>query len=134
MEQLKPQLFSTIPTLPPKPNPSAFIMGNCMDTYSVFFQEKHETEKDRSEDSGEFVKESRGFEEATTKVRIKVVLSKEELEWLVLELENGKNEKSLEDILEEIESSRESYRGKIVSWKPSLESIKESPEVVEMER
>lgn len=111
-------------------------MGNCMETFT-FYQEKDETKKDQDqevdENQGDFVKESRGFEDAT-KVRIKVVLTKEELEWLVFELENQKNEKSLEDILEEIESSRESYRGKIVSWKPSLESIKESPEVIEMER
>ncbi|KAK1382387.1 hypothetical protein POM88_020122 [Heracleum sosnowskyi] len=114
-------------------------MGNCMETFP-FYQEKDETRKvedqeaEVDENQGDFVKESTsGFQDAT-KVRIKVVLSKEELEWLVFELENHKNERSLEDILEEIESSRESYRGKIVSWKPSLESIKESPEVLEMER
>lgn len=114
-------------------------MGNCMETFT-FYQEKDDTKKDQEQqgaqvDEGpsDFVKESSGFEDVT-KVRIKVVLSKEELEWLVFELEHHKNERSLEDILEEIETSRESYRGKIVSWKPSLESIKESPEVLEMER
>ncbi|KAL8090576.1 hypothetical protein AgCh_039866 [Apium graveolens] len=114
-------------------------MGNCMETFTVY-QEKDETKKGQQQEAevdekaSDFVKESSGGFKDVTKVRIKVVLSKEELEWLVFELENHKNERSLEDILEEIESSRESYRGKIVSWKPSLESIKESPEVLEMER
>lgn len=109
-----------------------------METFTLY-QEKDEAKKDEEqgaevdENPSDFVKVSNGFEEAK-KMRIKVVLTKEELEWLVFQLENYKNEKSLEDILEEIESSRESYRGKIVSWKPSLESIKESPEVLEMER
>ncbi|RVW43139.1 hypothetical protein CK203_078707 [Vitis vinifera] len=47
-----------------------------------------------------------------------------------------KGGKSLEDVLREIERGRSSAAtaGKVEGWKPSLESIMESPEVVEMER
>ncbi|KAH7513742.1 hypothetical protein FEM48_Zijuj11G0013700 [Ziziphus jujuba var. spinosa] len=53
----------------------------------------------------------------------------EELEWLMLQLRNrGGN--SLEDVLEKIERGRQKDEG----CKPSLESIMECPEVVEMDR
>ncbi|KAF5191490.1 hypothetical protein FRX31_018925 [Thalictrum thalictroides] len=67
-------------------------------------------------------------------VRLKIVLRKDELEMLMYQL-NDRRGKTLEDLLREIEKGR----GKVVeqvksTWKPSLESIMESPEVYEMDR
>ena len=65
-------------------------------------------------------------------VQVKIMLTKEELEWLMFQLK-GNEGKKLEDVLQEIEKER--VRGKINgAWKPSLESIKESPEGLEIER
>ncbi|KAG6391063.1 hypothetical protein SASPL_148811 [Salvia splendens] len=57
------------------------------------------------------------------KVRVKIVLTKEELEWLMIELQQ-KQGKKIEDVLEEIRRSRERSS---VGWKPSLDSIVEAP-------
>lgn len=89
--------------------------------------ERKQGEHENEERKGGFVKEG-GIENGGG-IRIKIVLTKEELEWLMLELKGG-NGKKLEDVLGEIENGR----GKTVGWKPSLESIVESPEVVEMDR
>ena len=63
-------------------------------------------------------------------LRVKIVVTKEELEWLMVQL-NNKGGKSLEDVLGEIERGRE----KVEPWKPSLDSIMECPEVAqEMDR
>lgn len=88
--------------------------------------ETKQEEQENGKEKGGFVKES-GFENGG--IRIKLVLTKEELEWLMIQLK-GKNGKNLEDVLGEIEKGR----GKTEGWKPSLESIMESPEVVEMDR
>ncbi|KAA8520950.1 hypothetical protein F0562_011623 [Nyssa sinensis] len=111
------------------------IMGNCMETcqqspeverYQEQEQEQHE-EEEKARGSGE----ESGFGFGTSGVRIKIVLTKEELGWLMLQLEN-KGGKRLEDVLGEIEKGRSR---KVAGWKPSLESIMESPEVLaEMDR
>ncbi|XP_058203570.1 uncharacterized protein LOC131317903 [Rhododendron vialii] len=105
-------------------------MGNCMER-SRQGQEvgRKQGEQENEEKESGFVKEG-GFENGGGGIRIKIVLTKEELEWLMFELQKGKNGKKLEDVLGEIEKGR----GKIVGWKPSLESIVESREVVEMDR
>lgn len=119
-------------------------MGNCIETCMNGEEEvdrKEEHKHDDDQEEGCFVEESSGFDDEKRKVRIKVVLTKEELEWLVFQLED-KNGKSLEDALAEIERCRgklgqtdDNSRGKVVSnWKPDLESIMESPEVFEMDR
>lgn len=59
-------------------------------------------------------------------MRIKVVLTKEELERLMSQLKNTQGRR-LEDVLGEIQRSRE----KSVAWRPCLDSIVESPEVPE---
>lgn len=59
-------------------------------------------------------------------VRIKIVLTKEELEWLMVELQKSQGKK-IEQVLEEIQRSRE----RNVGWKPALDSIVESSEVLE---
>lgn len=79
------------------------------------------------------------------RVRVKIVLTKEELELLLIQLgrkDGGKAgpKSSLEQVLEEIERGRRrsgggvSEAGDVGSWKPSLDSIMEVPEVPEMER
>lgn len=106
-------------------------MGNCIETClqrentEELRMQKQETE----EKTGDFSKEEDiGMEKSKTYMRLKIVLTKEELEWLLLQLK-FKEGKNLEDVLGEIERSR----GKIsCGWKPSLESITESPEIPEM--
>lgn len=89
--------------------------------------EQKEDLSDQTDQSG-FVKEKC---QRKGSLRVKIVLTKEELEWFMVQLQN-KDGKSLEDVLEEIERGR----GKVIDqgWKPSLESIMECPEVVEMDR
>ncbi|XP_062146727.1 uncharacterized protein LOC133854505 [Alnus glutinosa] len=113
-------------------------MGNCMETcekrQETEDQEMQQQQQQQGYDERErssaspFVKES-GFEKGS--IRLKIVLTKEELEWFMLQLKD-KEGKRLEDVFREIERQR--GRGKVEAWKPSLESIMESPEVIEMER
>lgn len=87
-------------------------------------QEKREEEEAAAEEEekqeGGFVKEGG--------LRIKVLLTKEELEWLLFQLKDKRGSR-LEDFLLEIGSGRERNEG----WKPSLESIMESPEIQTVE-
>lgn len=66
-------------------------------------------------------------EEKSKKMRIKIVLRKEEVEWLMFELQKTQGKK-LEDVLQEIQRSRDQSA---VPWKPSLDSIVETPELLE---
>ncbi|KAF5734999.1 hypothetical protein HS088_TW15G00498 [Tripterygium wilfordii] len=113
-------------------------MGNCMKTCKQTEQEDDlkfdfEEEKDGKAEAGESLKGSSGFG-SSGGVRVKLVLTKEELESLLFQLKRnsggGGGEKlSLEIALREIERGRE--RVKVVeesTWKPSLESIIETPE------
>ncbi|CAI0408691.1 unnamed protein product [Linum tenue] len=62
-------------------------------------------------------------------VKVKVVLTKDELEWLMYELRVKSNK--LEDALAEIERNRALKSVSVYQcWQPSLESIIESPEEV----
>ncbi|XAR70175.1 hypothetical protein NMG60_11026949 [Bertholletia excelsa] len=90
-------------------------MGNCMETS----KDNHggETELEEREKQ-----ERRDFEGGG--VRVKIVLTKVELEWLMFQLKDREGTK-LEDVLGELERGR----GRALGWKPSLESIMESPEV-----
>lgn len=94
-------------------------MGNCMEA----FRNSPETEKNMSNEE-EVVKSE--VEKGNNKVRIKIVLTKEELEWLMIELQKTQGKK-FEELMEEIQRSRE----RNVGWKPSLDSIVEIPEVPE---
>ncbi|KAL5098800.1 hypothetical protein RYX36_003127 [Vicia faba] len=60
-------------------------------------------------------------------VSMKIVLTKEELKWLLFQL-NEKGGMKVEQVLEKIEKGRQ----KIEGWKPSLESIVEAPEILEI--
>ncbi|CAN4127223.1 unnamed protein product [Withania somnifera] len=102
-------------------------MGNCVET-CLQRERIDELSSIQEEKVEEFMKENIEMEKGKTSMRVKVVLTKEELEWLLLQLKfrAGKN---LEQVFEEIGRNR----GKIsCGWKPSLESIVESPEVPEM--
>ncbi|KAG6688349.1 uncharacterized protein LOC122280745 [Carya illinoinensis] len=107
-------------------------MGNCMETYTQrqqaegMQQQQQQQEGYVGERASGLVKES-SFKQGG--IRVKIVLTKEELEWFMLQLKN-KEGKVLEDVFREIERGR----SKVEGWKPSLESIMESPEVLEMDR
>lgn len=76
-------------------------------------------------------------EEKSGNMRIKIVLTKEELEWLMLELKKTEGRR-IEELLEEIQRSRERSSSSSSSvannWKPSLDSITEIPDDEGMER
>lgn len=62
-----------------------------------------------------------------------MVLTKEELQWLMKQLKNREGGgKRIEDVLGEIEKGRKKVPSH--AWKPSLDSITEIPEVLEMDR
>ncbi|KAL6986413.1 hypothetical protein U1Q18_019776 [Sarracenia purpurea var. burkii] len=99
-------------------------MGNCMETcrQEVEIKEQEQQEEIRGEKE-----KPGGFPTGGT--RIKIVLRKEELEWLLFQLKDKRGKKKLGDVLGEIERGRSE---KVSGWKPSLESIVETPEVVEI--
>ncbi|XP_010261656.1 PREDICTED: uncharacterized protein LOC104600432 [Nelumbo nucifera] len=102
-------------------------MGNCLETWKHGQQgEKKEHQEDEELKVGGEAKEDFG----KSGFRVKLVLTREELEWLMLQLKE-KGGKKLEYILGEIENGR---GGKVEGWKPSLESIMEDPEVYEMDK
>ena len=91
-------------------------MGNCMETCALKQEKGEETEG-----------EGGGKREGGLKVRM--LLTRGELEWLMAQLKE-KGEKKLEDVLAEIGRERERGEGdqRVQVWKPSLESIMEIPE------
>ncbi|XP_040987797.1 uncharacterized protein LOC121235518 [Juglans microcarpa x Juglans regia] len=116
-------------------------MGNCMETYKHERQQADGMQKQQQKQQQQ--QQKQGYEgerascglvqESSLKqgcIRVKIVLTKEELEWFMLQLKDNEG-KVLEDVFREIERGRS---GKVEGWKPSLESIMESPEVLEMDR
>jgi len=95
-----------------------------METHSIG-QRDHAEEKQEEERGRRFVKVNEG----KNGLSMKVVLTKEELKWLILQLKEKKGV-SLEEMVAEIERGREE---KVEGWKPSLDSIMEAPEMLEME-
>ncbi|XP_054776050.1 uncharacterized protein LOC129284562 [Prosopis cineraria] len=93
-------------------------MGNCMERSS-------ETDRWQAEEKEEVKQHQVEKDEGKKRVRVKVVLTKEELQWLILQL-NQKQGMGLDQVLEEIKRSRDKL---VQPWKPSLESILEIPEV-----
>ncbi|XWS38232.1 hypothetical protein CRYUN_Cryun19dG0113200 [Craigia yunnanensis] len=101
-------------------------MGNCMMKTSRSRQlEDAEIEEIRGA-ATEFEKEN---EIGKGSIKVKIVLTKEELELFLLKLKNNSNGgKSLEDLFAEMEKARS---GKVDSWRPSLESIMEDADPAE---
>lgn len=111
-------------------------MGNCIET-NRREDDDHGGDIDRAanvatEDGGIFTKEGA--------MRIKIVLTREELQWLMLQLSSNKEgERRLKEALEEIERARSEKLGQderggggtTTVWKPSLDSIMEVPEVID---
>lgn len=60
-------------------------------------------------------------------VKVKVLLTRAELEWLMAQLKNG--EKKLEEVLTEMGRERGREKERCDGWRPSLESIIECPEL-----
>ncbi|KAL2236708.1 uncharacterized protein LOC105179144 [Sesamum indicum] len=97
-------------------------MGNCIETCC------------KNSPEGEMMMNQQQEEENPkngSMMRVKVVLTKEELEWLMSQLKNTEETRRLEDVLGDIKRSREKISSTTVAWKPSLDSIVESPEVPE---
>ncbi|XVE64686.1 hypothetical protein DITRI_Ditri07aG0121000 [Diplodiscus trichospermus] len=95
-------------------------MGNCLMRRSSSRQLEEEEIKENRGAAAEFEK---GSEVGKGSIKVKIVLTKQELELLLLKLNNNSNGgKSLEDLLAEMEKTR---AGKVDSWRPSLESIME---------
>ncbi|CAO2837740.1 unnamed protein product [Amaranthus hypochondriacus] len=113
-------------------------MGNCMETYKVDANKiVGDENQDRNKEMGIYVKD---IENNKNGLRVKMVLTKEELQWLMLQLSNrdelGEG-KIIEDVLEELGKGRKKVIINNIeahSWKPSLDSITEIPEVLEMSR
>ncbi|XP_057450079.1 uncharacterized protein LOC130741251 [Lotus japonicus] len=112
-------------------------MGNCMETCTLRKQDAMRMQKKQQQKQEEDTKtRSSGFvkindSKGKNGLRMKIVLTKEELKWLMLQL-NEKGGMKLEKVLGEIERGREiKVEG---SWKPSLESIVEAPELPDMDR
>lgn len=59
---------------------------------------------------------------------VKILLTRGELEWLMIQLKE-KGERKLEDVLEEIRRERERDECRVEVWRPTLESIMEIPEI-----
>ncbi|XVF51317.1 hypothetical protein PTKIN_Ptkin04bG0175300 [Pterospermum kingtungense] len=105
-------------------------MGNCMMRTSRTRQVEEEETEEIREAATEFEKEN---DVGKGSIKVKIVLTKEELALFLLKLKNNNGGKSLEDLLAEMEKARS---GKVDSWRPSLESIMEEvdPEGLEMDR
>ncbi|GAU12477.1 hypothetical protein TSUD_230100 [Trifolium subterraneum] len=96
-------------------------MGNCMETYTMT---PMEMEQQKEEETKTSISDQNKGEKG---VSMKIVLTKEELKWLIFQL-NNKGGMKVEQVLQEIEKSRQKVEG----WKPSLESILEAPEILEI--
>ncbi|XP_074558068.1 uncharacterized protein LOC141813966 [Curcuma longa] len=94
-------------------------MGNCMERSGGNRQKKgEESGLEKGDDGG---------------CKVKILLTRKELEWLVLHLKKN-GEQKLEDVLMEMEMEKERGKGKGKGWKPTLESIVEIPEVQIIDR
>nr|GMC97989.1 uncharacterized protein LOC109147798 [Ipomoea batatas]GME20429.1 uncharacterized protein LOC109147798 [Ipomoea batatas] len=103
-------------------------MGNLMETCTQrALQEEEEMKGQKQEGgAGDFFKE-KGLEKS---MRVKIVLTKEELEWLLFQLQirgSGELQAFLGDL--EMRSREKGCLGGSSGWKPSLESITECPEL-----
>ncbi|XP_022942038.1 uncharacterized protein LOC111447226 [Cucurbita moschata] len=94
-------------------------MGNCVEVLS-----RRREEEEMTTTATTTIMEK---EERKGRVRIKVVLTKEELQWLMEQVQE-RGGKGLEELLGEIEGRRKKVN-EDGSWRPSLESIMEVPEV-----
>lgn len=90
-------------------------------------EEEEEAQEKQKEEQESYEKTSDTLSKESSKMRVKLVLTKDELQWLLLQLKKNEGRK-LEEMLGEIEQSRVTGES-VTKWKPRLESIMESPEV-----
>ncbi|KAL4565426.1 hypothetical protein LXL04_029520 [Taraxacum kok-saghyz] len=100
-------------------------MGNYMET--CLQKDQREDEKPQEQEKQEVGKARGNYGMGSGRMRVKLVLTKDELDWLLLQLKNKEGQR-LEDVLEAIGKSRVTGKS-VAGWKPSLESIMETPEV-----
>ncbi|CAA2981463.1 Hypothetical predicted protein [Olea europaea subsp. europaea] len=98
-------------------------MGNCMNKCTNNNELMEKKAPQAQEKKSEEIQKENG-----SKMTVKIMLTKEELQWLLFQ-QKHKEWKSLEDVLGEIQKVRKKAN---FGWKPSLDSINESPcEVLE---
>ncbi|MFS7942009.1 hypothetical protein Hanom_Chr06g00483021 [Helianthus anomalus] len=96
-------------------------MGNYMET-CMKRNKKHP--QDQKQEPGKLTSDHTLRKDSNSSVRVKVVLTKAELEWLLLQLKKDDKGRTLEQVLGEIEKSRLTVES-VTRWKPCLESIME---------
>ncbi|KAH0467382.1 hypothetical protein IEQ34_004620 [Dendrobium chrysotoxum] len=95
-------------------------MGNCCERSSPELQEVKKEEAPKKEEQSDDCAR-----------KLTVVLTKPELDWLMLQLEQKPGKMSLEDLLAQM--LEESERKEEERWRPVLESIMEVPEIQSIE-
>ncbi|KAI3787564.1 hypothetical protein L1987_42128 [Smallanthus sonchifolius] len=105
-------------------------MGNYMETcikrnknlekHTQQLQQQHQGQQEKQK----FGKTSDTLSKESSTVRVKLVLTKDELQWLLLQLKKDEGRK-LEEVLGEIEKSRLTVESSVTKWKPCLDSIME---------
>ncbi|XP_058102987.1 uncharacterized protein LOC131246655 [Magnolia sinica] len=100
-------------------------MGNCLESWTRGYN-KGKKKQQQQQLQQQLQQQQKPKEGCCT---VKILVSKEELGWLLLELREKGGRKRLEDALVEVKRGR----GRADGWKPSLDSIMEGPEVQTVE-
>lgn len=91
-------------------------MGNCIETTCTHNEEEEEEEEMKN-----------------GSMRIKIVVTKEELDWVLFQMKSRDGKRQLVDVLGEIQRSRAQNTTSVNGggWSPCLETIIESPHQME---
>ncbi|OAY70981.1 hypothetical protein ACMD2_04812 [Ananas comosus] len=108
-------------------------MGNCMGSCATRKEEREEREEVKIMEEGVEGHTNIIGGEKESGCKVKILLTKRELQWLVLQMKSG--ERRVEDVLVELSEERERDKGSTnhykahEGWRPSLDSIMECPEI-----